>query len=72
MWYPSGKGSVCKTVIGWFDSNPHLERIAQKAVLFFRAGHGKAAVRLHIYWLPIFRQLFYRQKINLNVISYYP
>lgn len=48
MWYPSGKGSVCKTVIGWFDSNPHLKRIAQKAVLFFRAGHGKAAVRLHI------------------------
>ena len=35
VWYPSGKGSVCKTVIGWFNSNPHLKRTAQKAVLFF-------------------------------------
>lgn len=72
MWYPSGKGSVCKTVIGWFDSNPHLERIAQKAVLFFRAGHGKAAVRLHILAADFSAAFFYRQKINLNVISYYP
>ena len=24
VWYPSGKGLVCKTIIGRFDSYPHL------------------------------------------------
>ncbi len=35
VWYPSGKGPVCKTAIGRFDSYPHLFRIAAGQSFFF-------------------------------------
>ena len=35
VWYPSGKGLVCKTIIGRFDSYPHLLKELPCEVLFF-------------------------------------
>ena len=35
VWYPSGKGLVCKTIIGRFDSYPHLLKELPREVPFF-------------------------------------
>lgn len=49
---------VCKTTMKRFDSVRHLERNSGFEFLFFRAGLGKAAVRLHI-WPLVFPAVFF-------------
>ena len=70
VWYPSGKGLVCKTIIGRFDSYPHLLKELPREVLFFclfyclplKAGNWKKNQNIIIYYSSA------RQRVLLGLI----
>ncbi len=63
--YPSGKGTVCKTVIEQFDSVRRLYKDGTfSIVLFFRIRHGKAGIRLYIGRLSYVQAAFFLTACN--------